>query len=605
MKHKILIAALCFILTIVLGSQLLPFQGEMFDFHDQTLPARVQQFSQELANGHIPPRIAPDFSFGMGYPVFTFYAPTAFYLTSILDLIGFSVQDAIKVSFLLAIATAFCGMYLFLRRFFDQAAALTGSFVYVTIPYLAVDIFVRGNLGEVWFAALLPVTLWSMHMVDSLPRRWSIICTTLLISALFTVHNIFSMVAIPLVIIYAIVLSRRGLQLGMIGGAIIIGASFFLPIALETGQTYATEVATKTDFRDHFLCPGQLWDGVWGFGGSVPGCDADGMSFKLGKIQILLTIAGSILLLASFPFRRFPRYSSSEWIILGGFLLLIGSITMTLELSSVIWELFSPILALFQFPWRFLLLTMMGMAFVTAYGVNRIPFFWKLVPALMIGIALVLVNQKYFFKPPLSNDEFAQKYLSAEYIATEVAYRIPEYFPRTGSYDEWSSYWQNDEAATRLRQSSRTLLTPADPTIETSDVLVSSGDLQSATVQVPGTYLINRHASGNWLILQDGTRIDVAEYDPLARPIIELTEDLSYPVEIEVRYQQTSVQLISTLISVLGLGLTIAGAYWYRNRSLTKTPQNPPSKTSKKPSRATASKKASSRRSAPDSSTGS
>lgn len=556
MRSKLLLIATSIATTLVLGFHLYPGSGQMFDFHDQTLPARIAQFTGELQQGHIPPRIAPDFSFGLGYPVFTFYAPAAFFLTSALDLASFSVPDAIKLSFLLAIGTAFAGMYLFLRRFFDRGAAYLGAFVYVTIPYLAVDIFVRGNLGEVWFFALLPLVLWSMHQVNEVPRRWSIVVTTLLITALITVHNIFSLVCIPLLIIYGLVLQRRWLQMGMIGIAILIGSSFFLPIALETGTTYATEVATKTEYQDHFLCPSQLWDGIWGYGGSVPGCVEDGMSFKLGKLQVILAVFGTLLFLVSFPWRKIPRVTSAEWIFLGSFLIFGGSIFMTLELSRPIWDLFAPVLSLFQFPWRFLLLSMFGMAVMAAYGADRFPPFWSTIPIIVLAIALVVLNQKYFFKPPLSTEEFKQKYLSEEYIATEVAYRIPEYLPRTASYEEWISYWQNDDASQELRTQ-----------------IESSGIRSSTEVTEPGRYLIQHHASGNWLILVDDSIVTPDEFDELGRPIITIPESATFPVPLTIQYQQTLIQQMGSIISLLSIGGLGLFAYAYTQRMKKETRQ--------------------------------
>jgi hypothetical protein len=111
MKTIIIITALI-IFGLFFGKQLLP-SDKMFTFHDVSQPARIQEFAFDLTHKQIPPRIAPHMSFGMGYPVFTFYAPFSYWVGSGLHLAGFDIADSIKLSFFLGL---FCAIIAWLRK---------------------------------------------------------------------------------------------------------------------------------------------------------------------------------------------------------------------------------------------------------------------------------------------------------------------------------------------------------------------------------------------------------------------------------------------------------------------------------------------------------
>ena len=96
-----MLAAILFTLSKLLN----PLDPRMFNFHDDTQAARIQQMALSIKSLHIPPRLAPEFSHNLGFPVFNFYAPTAYWITTGLHLVGFSIPMALKLSFFLTIIT--------------------------------------------------------------------------------------------------------------------------------------------------------------------------------------------------------------------------------------------------------------------------------------------------------------------------------------------------------------------------------------------------------------------------------------------------------------------------------------------------------------------
>jgi hypothetical protein len=140
------------VLIVIVGRNLNPLASDFFSYHDITQPSRIDQFTKELTQLHIPPQIAPDYAFGNGYPVFTFYAPAAYWVTGTIHLIGFEVSQAIKLSFLLSILTAFGGMYILVSHINkDKVLRLLPALLYAVSPWVASEIFVRGpRSAETW-----------------------------------------------------------------------------------------------------------------------------------------------------------------------------------------------------------------------------------------------------------------------------------------------------------------------------------------------------------------------------------------------------------------------------------------------------------------------
>ncbi|MFN4212993.1 MAG: 6-pyruvoyl-tetrahydropterin synthase-related protein, partial [Microgenomates group bacterium] len=291
---KKLFIILLFIIISSLGRHLLP-NNYFFTFHDSTQPARIQQFVKELKNFHIPPRVAPDMNYQLGYPVFNFYAPASYWITSVINIIGFDVVNSLKLSFLLALIVGFLGTYLFFKKFFDFLPSILGGFFYITSLYFPLNIFVRGNLAETWFLALLPFALFLIYENSLKINKKTFFLTSIILSLLITSHNILSLVSIPIIIIFIALLKNKKNNFFSLFFVLVLSAYFWLPAIVEMKYTWAKEVATKTNFNDHFLCLTQLWQSMWGFGGSTKGCLNDGMSFMIGKIQITFFILGIIL----------------------------------------------------------------------------------------------------------------------------------------------------------------------------------------------------------------------------------------------------------------------------------------------------------------------
>ncbi|MEI6327131.1 MAG: hypothetical protein WCO78_03340 [Candidatus Roizmanbacteria bacterium] len=431
------------ILVITVGRNLNPFAKNFFSYHDVSQPSRIEQFTHEVVRFNIPPQIAPDYAFRNGYPVFTFYAPTAYWITSALHLTGFEINQAIKSSFLLSILTAFAGMYMLVSHVSkDRILRLLPAFLYAASPWIASEIFVRGNLAEIWCLALLPWGVWALM------RQNGYILSSIILSALFTSHNALSIVAIVFCGCIAYVQNNRRFALKIYATALVFSMYFWVPVLIGLSGTYAYDIAKLTRYYDHFLCIQQIWTtpNGWGYGGSAPGCLQDGVSFMIGKVLILTALIGLIVFLITYLRKCYSSLGKSNVTHESSALITtvlivalgLGSLLLTLYLSQPIWSAIS-LLQSFQFPWRFLIFVLFSASYMSIFAFTYFqrPKHLSYGATIIVCILAIAMSSRYFVGQDISPDN-AYKLYGPEFTRQKAAYTIPEYLPRTVDLNLWN-----------------------------------------------------------------------------------------------------------------------------------------------------------------------
>lgn len=449
---KLILTGLIILILIILGKNLNPFFSQFFTFHDETQPGRVHQFVKELKSFHFPPRVAPDMNFGVGYPIFNFYAPTAYWITGLVHLLGVNIINSLKISFLLSLAFGFLGMYLFLTIFFDFLPSMLGGIFYITSLYFPLNIFVRGNLAETWFLALFPFSMFFIIKTAKIKKidKKFFLTNIILLSLLLTSHNIFSLLSIFLIIVIIFITKNSfRINLTALFFAIFLSSYFWFPAILEMKDTWAKEVAEKTKYSDHFLCPNQLWQSDWGYGGSTVGCQNDGMSFKIGKLQLIFFFLGiTLFLIKILRSKKIKDEKISLVIMISSGLFLF----LTTYQSYFIWKIFEPILKIVQFPWRFIGLSIFGISYSSSYFFDKIKIPLKNIIILFFIFLSLFINQKYFVGQKITNQEFEEKYLSKNYIKNKVAFKVAEYLPKSNDYNYWRSLENKNPEENEIRK---------------------------------------------------------------------------------------------------------------------------------------------------------
>lgn len=385
-----------------------PLLGNVwYPVHDTSVVARAYLLEHTLFSGQIPALWSAELNGGQGYPLFHFYAPLMTYLSLLVKTITGSYFVGIKLVLILFSVLSALGMYLLTHSLLSATA-------YLLLPYAAVNLYVRGAYAEYLAMALLPWVFYVWQNLSTLRRQ----LTAALITTLFLLsHNLIPLITFPFLIVWVLLHHRLRLKILILPLILTLALSAFylLPLLFERSFVQADTVAKTTDYTLHFVSPSQLWNSTWGYGGSTQGLE-DGLSFKIGKLHLLLALVGTWALV-----KQKSR--------LGLFFLVSASfsILMTTSYSAFIWQSI-PLLPMVQFPWRFLALISFFVSVLAGYSLTLIKN--KLLnnlSLLTILGALLFLNLKYFtpqttFAPELS------AYTTDSYLAT-IPLIVPEYTP--------------------------------------------------------------------------------------------------------------------------------------------------------------------------------
>jgi hypothetical protein len=181
-------------------------------------------------------------------------------------------------------------------------------------------------------------------------------------------------------------------------------------------------IGNTADYKDHFVCPAQLWDSPWGYGGSAPGC-FDGMSFKLGKLHIVYFILSLFVWFFSKEKGKRMNFIMITITALLGLLLFL-----TLQMSENIWN-YIPFSSFVQYPWRFLGPIGICLALVCGYMFYKKTSIISSILILILGGSIVMVNIK-LFSPQYLYTRPIESFGSVEELRWRASKVSDEYLPK-------------------------------------------------------------------------------------------------------------------------------------------------------------------------------
>ena len=209
---------------------------------------RLVELDNLFQHGVLFSRWAPDLIYGLGLPLFNFYALLSYYLAEVFHLLGLSLVNALKAAFCLAILGSGATMYLYVRDVFGKIPAIVAAVAYMYAPYQLYDSLFRGILPEVLALALFPLVMWSFRRLATLEDRRYIVIGALGLAALPLTHTTSTLIIFPLLVAYVVALLLLNRERRFIGEAanhrysgvvlalalgLALSAFFTLPAILE------------------------------------------------------------------------------------------------------------------------------------------------------------------------------------------------------------------------------------------------------------------------------------------------------------------------------------------------------------------------------------
>jgi hypothetical protein len=333
---------------------------------------RTHQMAENLRAGVFPVRWMPDAAYGLGYPFFSYYAALPYYLSGLLVVAGLDVLTAIKIVQTLGFVAAGLAMLGWMRRLnAGRWVAWLAAVAYTVAPFHLVNVYVRGDsLSEFYAFVFYPLVLWALDgLRDRVPLRGSqVALPALAYAGLILSHNLSAFIFSPFVLLYLAVLAWRergrrwrvlGIALLALGLGLVLTAWYAVPALAELDQVQL-EASTQGYFHysNHFRALNLVQRGLL-FDYSIASDAAGRSPFAMGLPQALLGALGGLLLLA----RALRGRVEAVW----GFVLvgLLISTLMITPLSRPLWDRL-PLLAVVQFPWRFLSVQALFVAAATA-----------------------------------------------------------------------------------------------------------------------------------------------------------------------------------------------------------------------------------------------
>jgi uncharacterized membrane protein len=534
---------------------ILPFlRSGFFPIHDDTQVARVFEMAKGLSDGMFPVRWSADLGYGFGYPIFNFYDPLPYYVGAVIEMVGLNALLATKIMMAVGAMLAGVSMYFLAKEFWGKSGGVLSALFYMYAPYHAVDIYVRGDVAEFWAYAFVPLVflgLWQIYKEE----KWRyVVLTSVSFSLVIVSHNLTLMIISPFLVLFGgyLLFKAKSKQVGLyflltllIGVA--LAAFYWLPAVLEMSYANISSLlGGGSNFRDNFVCLNQLWTSPWGYGGSVKGC-VDGLSFMIGKYHIFFAGLLFVFALTALIFKKyFSDFSREKLVILilafCGFLI---SIFFTLQISQPIWELVRP-MAYLQYPWRFLLMIVFFASFMSG------ALFWlmeKLVKKklvitvilIFLSCFLVLVSIKFFVpqKYLQVNSDYYTNQLALEWRTSKISDEyLPKNFQRPANSNQVASF-------AKLNSKKLTVQLVND---KTQAITLKTNASEKENVTLPLAYF------PSWQGYIDNKQVLVK--DNQGKIAVNIPQGQH---QLKLIFQQTQVELLADLISLVGVLALFAG----------------------------------------------
>ena len=397
------------LMTALLAGPLWQLPGLPYSTSDGTVHIyRGAAMYNAFEQGVFWPRwITTDYN-GLGTPAFHHYSPGMYWLIAAIHRFGLRLDLVVKVIVTAALFLSGLGVYGWLRHAFSPAASLVSAAIYLVFPYLLFrSYYYVGDYPRLVALLLLPACLWAttaLHFRSRI-RNWLTAIVSLVALVLF--HNLTTMVGGIVLYFFWVLMAicrRRpdGLLRCMLAASVaaLLTSGFWLPAMIDLSQVQVENaLALKYDFRTNFLHWRQLFRLHTLFLETRAANQASNLnSSGVDAVSWLVLAVGLVS----------PFFSLSKqrrvWGI-SGILIVLASLTLTLEVSAPLWEKI-PGLSLIQFPFRFLSIVPLGLSPAAAMVIDVWPKKLRWLAAVFLLTVTVVLHFPFSFLPDITSTAF-------------------------------------------------------------------------------------------------------------------------------------------------------------------------------------------------------
>lgn len=326
--------------VVIAGFSLLSHDG-FFHLHWHT------GFSQQISAGNIYPRWIEQVNGGLGSPALFFYPPLPYYTTLCFTwLAPVDPSGAHRLGLTAMCMMIFSGLTAraWLRRFLGEREAVLGSLLYMLLPFhLAIDLWVRGALGQFCAYAWLPLILTAVHGIVN-RNTFAAPGLAMAYTALILTNIPTTLMFSPVPVLYAVAIAPRKEK---VRSAILVLLAMVMGIAMASGYLYPALIHRK------HVNMAALTEGVFDYHNNFLFTAETLLSLRYkGQITWMVLPFAVAILLAWRAERRESNRSERFTPLNFWRCTVLASLFMMTPLSASVWE-FIPPLRLVQFPMRF------------------------------------------------------------------------------------------------------------------------------------------------------------------------------------------------------------------------------------------------------------
>lgn len=501
--------------------------GDDYHFHQN----RIEGLAESLRHGILLPKVSYFFIGGYGYASSLFYPDFYLYFPAILRMAGFSLAASfvifsIGINFATFSLTYVSGRYMGLTK----VKSYLFSLLYTLSIYRLQDFFNRQAIGELLAMGFFPLVLASVYLLkNGKEKKWLLL--TVAMTGIGLAHFISLEIVSIFIGMYILVNLKHFLKKEVIvallkaAGVTMLLLAFYLVPVFEQMSHVTFQVTSNplTLISDRSYSLNELVSN----------------SFKNSVFHASSANIGVVLLfgLAIYTVTLFKRNSPHRELVILALLFMF----MTTDLFP--WQFFDNTpLNTIQFPWRFLSMVTLLLAFLIAN--DSIGLFKKFPSSQVILVMVILLGVGLYEKESIDTE--GKRVLSHHTYDQTNSYYIGaghEYLPKEVDY----STIKKNKKRKVLYDDAEIELTNVKMTFDSVAFDYRTNDIQKTIVTLPFIYYHGYQAK---VVSDDNEKIIPASLNK-QNGLVDIP--LSKKGSVSVSYQTTLAQKVSLAISVLTL----------------------------------------------------